>query len=126
MDSYMSVAEMQLPLYTVAQAKKSPGREGSHGHGADRSCGLGRLGHIEKFESGLRGRILRAGDADYDVARRHYNALINKHPALIVQCAGVADVIDAVDFARTHRVLVAVRGGRPNAAGRRLVHGGMG
>jgi hypothetical protein len=41
---------------------------------------------IEKFESGLRGRILRAGDADYDVARRHYNALINKHPALIVQC----------------------------------------
>jgi Berberine and berberine like len=57
---------------------------------------------IEKFESGLRGRILRAGDADYDVARRHYNALINKHPALIVQCTGVADVIDAVNFARTH------------------------
>jgi hypothetical protein len=39
---------------------------------------------IEKFESGLRGRILRAGDPDYDAARRHYNALINKHPALIV------------------------------------------
>jgi hypothetical protein len=66
---------------------------------------------IHEFESGLQGRILRAGDPDYDVARRHYNALINKHPALIVQCAGVADVIDAVNFARTHRVLVAVRGG---------------
>jgi hypothetical protein len=64
---------------------------------------------IQEFESGLQGRILRAGDADYDVARRHYNALINKHPALIVQCAGVADVIDAVNFARTHW-------GRPGSA----------
>ena len=80
---------------------------------------------IEKFESGLRGRILRAGDADYDVVRRHYNALINKHPALIVQCTGVADVIDAVNFARTHRLLVAVRGGGHNVAGRALVDGGM-
>jgi FAD/FMN-containing dehydrogenase len=80
---------------------------------------------IEKLESGLRGRILRAGDADYDVARSHYNALINKHPVMIVQCAGVADVIDAVNFARTHRVLVAVRGGGHNVAGRALVDGGM-
>jgi FAD/FMN-containing dehydrogenase len=80
---------------------------------------------IQEFESGLRGRILRPGDADYDVARRHYNALINKHPALIVQCAGVADVIDTVNFARTHRVLVAVRGGGHNVAGRALVDGGM-
>ena len=80
---------------------------------------------IQEFERGLQGRILRAGDPDYDVARRHYNALINKHPALIVQCAGVADVIDAVNFARTHRVLVAVRGGGHNVAGRALVDGGM-
>jgi FAD/FMN-containing dehydrogenase len=80
---------------------------------------------IEKFESGLHGRIVRAGDADYDVARRHYNALINKHPALIVQCAGVADVIDVVNFARTHRILVAIRGGGHNVAGRALVDGGM-
>jgi hypothetical protein len=47
MDSYMSVAEMQPPLYTVAQAKESPGREGSHGHGADRSGGLERRAHPE-------------------------------------------------------------------------------
>jgi FAD/FMN-containing dehydrogenase len=80
---------------------------------------------IQEFESGVRGRILRAGDADYDVARRHYNALINKHPTLIVQCAGVADVIDAVNFARMHRVLVAIRGGGHNVAGRALVDGGM-
>src|SRR5687768_11970593 len=80
---------------------------------------------IQEFASGLRGRTLRAGDPDYDVARRHYNALINKHPALIVQCAGVADVIDAVNFARTHRVLVAVRGGGHNVAGRALVDDGM-
>src|SRR5688572_9222603 len=80
---------------------------------------------IQEFENGLQGRILRAGDADYDVARRHYNALINKHPALIVHCAGVADIIDVVDFARTHRILVAVRGGGHNVAGRALVDGGM-
>ena len=80
---------------------------------------------IQEFASGLHGRILRAGDEDYDVARRHYNALINKHPALIVQCAGVADVIDAVNFASTHRILVAVRGGGHNVAGRALVDGGM-
>src|SRR3712207_3810936 len=80
---------------------------------------------IQAFESGLRGRILRAGDADSDVARQHYNALINKHPALLVQCAGAADVIDAVAFARTHRVLVAVPGGGHNVAGRALVDGGM-
>jgi FAD/FMN-containing dehydrogenase len=80
---------------------------------------------IQEFEAGLRGRMLRPGDEGYDLARRHYNALIDKHPAMIVQCAGVADVIAAVNCARTHRFLVAVRGGGHNVAGRALVDGGM-
>ena len=104
--------------------KESPGRERSHVTELLEAADLDDL-VIQEFESGLHGRILRSGDADYDMARRHYNALINKHPTLIVQCAGVADVIDAVNFARTHRVLVAVRGGGHNVAGRALVDGGM-
>jgi FAD/FMN-containing dehydrogenase len=80
---------------------------------------------VQEFDAGLRGRTLRPGDEVYDLARRHYNALIDKHPALIVQCAGVADVIDAVNFARAHHILVAVRGGGHNVAGRALVDGGM-
>jgi FAD/FMN-containing dehydrogenase len=80
---------------------------------------------IEDFAAGLRGRVLRPSDLGYNSARRHYNALIDKRPALIVQCAGVGDVIDAVAFARTHNVLVSVRGGGHNVAGRALVDGGM-
>lgn len=80
---------------------------------------------IRGFAANLRGRLLRPSDEEYHLARRHYNALIDKYPALIVQCAGVADVIDAVAFARTHRLLVAIRGGGHNVAGRALVDGGM-
>jgi chloramphenicol 3-O-phosphotransferase len=80
---------------------------------------------IHEFQGGLRGKVLRPGDEGYDLARRHYNALIDKHPALIVQCAGVGDVMDAVTFGRTHHIVVAVRGGGHNVAGRALVDGGM-
>ena len=80
---------------------------------------------VRELAAGLRGRLLRPGDEGYDLARRHYNALIDKRPALIVQCAGVADVIAAVNFARAQRVAVAVRGGGHNVAGRALVDGGM-
>jgi len=80
---------------------------------------------LQQLAAGLRGRMVRPGDESYDRARRHYNALIDKHPALVVQCAGVADVLDAVRFARTHDLLVAVRGGGHNVAGRALVDGGM-
>jgi len=80
---------------------------------------------IREFAAGLRGRMLRPGDEGHDLARRHYNALIDKHPALIVHCAGGVDVMAAVNFARTHHILVAVHGGGHNLAGRALVDGGM-
>src|SRR5215218_5907645 len=124
MDSCMSVAEMQHPCTLWYKQRNRQGEKGATVMELIEAADLDDSA-IQEFESGLRGRTLRAGDADYDVARRHYNALINKHPALIVQCAGVADVIDAVNFARVHRVLVAVRGGGHNVAGRALVDGGM-
>ena len=51
--------------------------------------------------------------------------MIDRRPALIVRCAGVADVIDAVNFARTNSLLVAVRGGGHNAAGNAVCDGGI-
>lgn len=82
-------------------------------------------GAVEKFEVGLRGALLRQGDEGYDGAREIWNGMIDRRPALIVRCTGPADVIDAVRFARTHSLLVAVRGGGHNVAGNALCEGGL-
>ena len=50
---------------------------------------------ITEFSAALRGRVVQPGDADYDAARRVYNAMIDRHPRLIVHCRDVADVITA-------------------------------
>jgi hypothetical protein len=50
----------------------------------------------------LRGRLLQPSDADYDDARAVWNGMVDRHPALIVQCAGVADVVTSVNFAKEH------------------------
>ena len=80
---------------------------------------------IEAFRTSLRGELLRPADAGYDAARKVWNAMIDKHPALIVRCAGVADVITAVNFARAHNLLIAVRGGGHNVAGNAVCDGGL-
>jgi FAD/FMN-containing dehydrogenase len=80
---------------------------------------------VQAFTDTLRGELLRPGDAHYDSARTVWNAMIDKRPALIVRCAGVADVISAVKFARTHDVLVSVRGGGHNIAGNSVCADGL-
>ena len=65
------------------------------------------------------------GSADYEEARRVFNKMINKKPALIVRCGSVADVLRAVRFARDQDLLVAVRGGGHNAAGFATCDGGI-
>ena len=72
-------------------------------------------GVVEALKAGLRGLLLRAGDAGYDEARTIWNGMIDRRPALIARCAGVADVIQCVNVARAHQLLVAVRGGGHNA-----------
>ena len=72
---------------------------------------------VQGFQTSLRGPLLRPGDADYDEARKVWNANVDKRPALIARCAGVSDVINAVNFARTNSLLVSVRGGGHNIPG---------
>ena len=73
----------------------------------------------------LRGRLVQPSDADYDHTRAVWNGMVDKHPALIVQCAGVADVVTSVNFAKEHDLLVAVRGGGHNAAGNAVCDDGL-
>src|SRR3712207_6078169 len=55
---------------------------------------------VQAFATGVRGEVLRPGDAGYDEARTIQNGLIDRHPALIIRCSGAADVMAAVSFAR--------------------------
>jgi FAD/FMN-containing dehydrogenase len=71
------------------------------------------------------GQLLRRGDAGYDEARRVHNGMVDKKPALIARCRGVADVVDAINIARDFGLEVAVRGGGHNVAGRATVEGGV-
>ena len=73
----------------------------------------------------MRGACVTLGDPGYDEARVIWNGSIDKHPAIIAQCVGAADVIDAVNFARDHDLVVAVRGGGHNVAGNAVCDGGI-
>ena len=70
-----------------------------------------------KEVTGFEGRLIGPEDAEYEEARKVYNAMIDKRPALIAQCAGPDDVIKALAFAGDHDLLVAIRGGGHNGAG---------
>lgn len=72
---------------------------------------------IHGLEAALRGLVIEPQDKEYDAARKVYNAMIDKRPRLIARCADVADVIHCVNFARTNKMLLAVRGGGHNAGG---------
>lgn len=80
---------------------------------------------IETLKASLQGELLQPDDNGYDTARLVWNGMINRKPALIARCAGVGDVINAVNFARDHRLLVAVRGGGHNVIGNALCDGGI-
>ena len=80
---------------------------------------------VQDFADGLRGGLLGPDDGGYDEARKVWNGMIDRRPALIARCAGVADVIVAVRFARTHELLVSVRGGGHNITGNAVCEGGL-
>jgi FAD/FMN-containing dehydrogenase len=80
---------------------------------------------IDAFAAGLQGDLLRPDHPDYDSARRVWNGMIDKHPALIARCRSTADVVAAVNFACEHHLLLAVRGGGHNAAGNATCDDGL-
>src|SRR6187397_909677 len=80
---------------------------------------------FDALQTGFGGQLLRASDEGYDSARRVWNGNIDRRPALIVRCAGVADVIASVNFARDNQLVLAVRGGAHSAAGHGTCDGGM-
>jgi hypothetical protein len=80
---------------------------------------------IEELKKQIRGTIILPTDPAYDQSRKVYNAMINKHPAVIIKCVDVADVITAVKFANENKLLVAVRGGGHNGGGLGICDDGM-
>jgi FAD/FMN-containing dehydrogenase len=80
---------------------------------------------VQELESVFRGELIRSGDENYDAARRVWNGMIDRRPALIARCTGVADVVSAVNFARDHDLLVAVRGGGHSVAGNGVCDDGI-
>ncbi len=80
---------------------------------------------FDRFKTQLYGDVLLSSDAGYEDSRTVWNAMINKKPAFVVRCAGVADVIACVKFAREHNLLLCIKGGGHNIAGLGTADGAM-
>ena len=80
---------------------------------------------VKELRAALGGKLLLAQDAGYDQARRVWNGSIDRHPALIARCESHEDVVHAVQFANTHSLLTAVRGGGHSISGQSTCEGGL-
>lgn len=80
---------------------------------------------IDELKGGFKGEILLPSDGAYESARKIWNAMIDKHPAVIARCATTSDVVRGVNFARDNGLLLAVRGGGHNIAGNALCDDGL-
>ena len=80
---------------------------------------------VRQLATRLQGRALTPGTSGYDTARRVFNAMIDRHPALIIRCAGVGDVAEGVGFARAHGLPLSVKGGGHSVAGTAVCDGGV-
>jgi FAD/FMN-containing dehydrogenase len=79
----------------------------------------------DELSASFKGELVRPGDATYDTHRRLWNGSIDRFPALIARCRGVADVMSAVRFARSTELAVAVRGGGHSYPGHSVCDGGI-
>src|SRR5215467_1669899 len=80
---------------------------------------------LQDFKTHLHGELIVPGDDTYDSARRVWNGMIDKYPALIARCADIADVFRSVQFARSQRLVVAVRSGGHSYPGHSTCDGGL-
>src|ERR671932_569127 len=80
---------------------------------------------VQDFAASLRGAVLRPTDEGYGEARKIHNGMIDRRPTLIARCAGVADVMASVRFARDQQLLVSVRCGGHSVPGFCVCDGGL-
>jgi FAD/FMN-containing dehydrogenase len=80
---------------------------------------------VDELKTAIRGQVLLPGDPNFDQARSIWNAMIDRHPAIILRCAGVADVRQGVAFARDNGLPLAIRGGGHNIGGSALCDDGV-
>ncbi len=80
---------------------------------------------LDAFQARLRGPVLLADQPGYDEARTLWNAMIDRHPAMVVQPTGTADVMETVNFAREHDLLLCLKGGGHNIAGLAVADGAL-
>ncbi|SRR6266487_57578 len=80
---------------------------------------------LHDFKASLHGHLISPGDQDYESARRVWNGIVDRHPALIVRCAGTSDVMYAIQFARAQRLTLAVRGGGHDVSGHGVCDDGL-
>ena len=80
---------------------------------------------VDGLKVRLKGPVLVPGDAEYDESRTVWNAMIDRKPAIVVRCLGTADVIACVQFARTHDLLLCIKGGGHNIAGLATADGAL-
>ena len=80
---------------------------------------------VRKFKESLRGELILSDDAGYDDARSIWNAMIDRRPALIARCLGVADVVTCVNFAREHGLILSIKSGGHNISGLAVCEGGL-
>ncbi len=81
--------------------------------------------NVDELRRSLAGAVIVPADVEYDMARRGFNALIDRRPAVIARCIHAQDIAAAFDFARSHQLEVAVRGGGHNPAGHCVCDGGL-
>jgi FAD/FMN-containing dehydrogenase len=81
--------------------------------------------HVDGLRAALRGPLLLGGDPGYDDARSLWNAMIDRRPALVARCLGVADIVACVNFAREQGIALSIKAGGHNIAGLAVANGGL-
>ena len=83
------------------------------------------VSRVEDLRSTVRGAVLAPSDPGYDAARKVHNGMVDRQPAMIVRCSGVADVMRALDFGVSHGLPIAVRSGGHGLPGYAVCDGGV-
>ena len=119
-----TVGAAALPFGRVFAAVASIARDIDAITGDGKQVTLSRV-DVDDFRASLRGQLLLPDSAGYDDARKIWNGMFDRRPALIARCAGAADVVQSVNFAREHGLLLAVRGGGHSLSGQSVCDNGL-